>query len=571
MEIRELYRESGLDRAWWGDFPEPQNLLGDSFPVTSDLYRLMPVCARIALHIAGELPFISFSREKKIFGDFEYILLSQELLYLRLPDEVRMAVFFGNFIHQLGHFVYTRRDYADFSFTTDESAFIHLLEDRRVESKLVAAYPGYYDYLYAARKLVFVMALGGIGKDMRFQNLAAVRYTYITARVLYPELFRYEAFMEKFRPHLARLGQIDSLLGEIPDYASVSPREVVRIAKRLCLLCGADLKVSEPMFNYFSKVMKNLPLEVEGKQVNVDIKIFDDLFQDLNRSLDIGESSQFIRETGTGAGLKNPPDAIQKKVLEVEAEPGNISFEVLAEAKAIAGKIRLNFLTFLSKMNKTCVIYEQDSGDLDEDELYQASFNSHIFMEELPSPSAMLEVVILLDLSGSMVEMDKLQMQTTLAAGLALAFDRNPNIRFSIYGHRVNRGRLELTRFHEAGSRFQLQKLFSPEGMYTNADGLALEAALQKFHAGNQNKMIFMISDGRPTVAVGDKDPRAHVREMVRTAKRQGVEVLSIGISNFDQGDLYDEFIPYSGVDVSTKLVMWLRKKFSSIADGATF
>lgn len=571
MEIRELYREAALDRAWWGDFPEPQNLLGDSFPVTSDLYRLMPVCARIALHIAEELPFISFSREKKIFGDFEYILLSQELLYLRLPDEVRMAVFFGNFIHQLGHFVYTRRDYADFSFTTDESAFIHLLEDRRVESKLVAAYPGYYDFLYAARKLVFVMALDGIGKDMRFQNLAAVRYTYITACVLYPELFRYEAFMEKFRPHLARLGQIDSLLGEIPDYASVTPREVVRIAKRLCLLCGADLKVSEPMFNYFSKVMKNLPLEVEGKQVNVDIKIFDDLFQDLNRSLDIGESSQFIRETGTGAGLKNPPDAIQKKVLEVEAEPGNISFEVLAEAKAIAGKIRLNFLTFLSKMNKTCVIYEQDSGDLDEDELYQASFNSHIFMEELPSPSAMLEVVILLDLSGSMVEMDKLQMQTTLAAGLALAFDRNPNIRFSIYGHRVNRGRLELTRFHEAGSRFQLQKLFSPEGMYTNADGLALEAALQKFHAGNQNKMIFMISDGRPTVAVGDKDPRAHVREMVRTAKRQGVEVLSIGISNFDQGDMYDEFIPYSGIDVSTKLVMWLRKKFSSIADGATF
>lgn len=571
MEIKELYRETGLDRAWWGDFPDPQNLLGDSFPVTSDLYKLMPVCARISLHIAGELPYISFSREKKVFGDFEYILLNQELLYLRVPDEVRMAVFFGNFIHQLGHFVYSRQDYADLSFTYDESAFVHLLEDRRVESKLVAAYPGYYDYLYAARKLVFVMALDGIGKDLRFQNLAGVRFTYVTARVLYPELFCYEEFVEKFRPHLSRLRQIDAILDEITDYASMPPREVVRIAKRLCLSCGADLKISEPMFNYFSRVMKNLPLEVEGKQVNVDIKVFDDLFQDLNRSLDIGESSQFIRESGTESGLKNPPEAIQKKVLEVDATPGNISFEVLAEAKAIAAKIRLNFLTFLSKMNKTCVIYEQDSGDLDEDELYQVSFNSHIFMEELPSPSAMLEVMILLDLSGSMVEMDKLQMQTTLVAGLALAFDRNPNIRFSIYGHRVNRGSLELTRFHEAGSRFQLQKLFSQEGMYTNADGLALEYALQKFQAGNQNRLIFMISDGRPTVSFGDKEPRAHVREMVRTAKRQGVDVLSIGISNFDQGDMYDEFIPYSGVEVSTKLVMWLRRKFSSIADGATF
>lgn len=571
MEIKELYRTTELNRDWWGDFPEPQNLLGDSFPVTSDLYQLMPVCARISLHIAGELPYISFSREKKIFGDFEYILLSQELLYLRMPDEVRMAIFFGNFIHQLGHFVYSRQDYADFSFTYDESAFVHLLEDRRVESKLVAAYPGYYDYLYAARKLAFVMALGGIEKELRFQNLASVRYTYVTARILYPELFSYDAFVEKFRPHLSRIRQIDVLLDEITDYASLVSRDVVQIAKRLCLLCGADLKISDPMFNYFSKVMKNLPLEVEGKQVNVDIKVFDDLFQDLNRSLDIGESSQFVRESGTETGMKNPPDAIQKKILEVEATPGNISFEILAEAKEIAGKIRLNFLTFLSKMNKTCVIYEQDSGDLDEEELYQVGFNSHIFMEELPSPSAMLEVMILLDLSGSMIEMDKLQMQTTLVAGLALAFDRNPNIRFSIYGHRVNRGSLELTRFHEAGNRFQLQKLFSQEGMYTNADGLALEYALQKFPSGNQNKLIFMISDGRPTVAVGDKDPRAHVREMVRTAKRKGVEVLSIGISNFDQGDMYDEFIPYSGIDVSTKLVMWLRKKFSSIADGATF
>lgn len=571
MEIRELYQETELDRNWWGNFGEPQNLLDKGFPETSDLYRLMPVCARISLHIAGELPYISFSREKKVFGDFEYILLNQELLYLRLPDPVRVAVFFGNFIHQLGHFVYSRFDYSGVSFTYDEGAFIHLLEDRRVESKLVAAYPGYYDYLYAARKLAFVLSLSNIGKELRFLNLASVRYTYITARILYPELFRCGAFLEKMKPHMGRMRQIGALLDEIGDYAALDAADVVRIAKRLCLLCGADLKISDPMFNYFSKVMKNLPMEVEGKQVNVDIKIFDDLFQDLNRTLDMEDATQFVRDEGTDRGVKNPADAIRKEVAEVSAVPGNISYEILGGAKEISRKIRLNFLTYLSKMNKTCVIYEQDSGDLDEDELYQAGFNSHIFMEELPSPSAMLEIVILLDLSGSMAEAGKLEMQTTLVAGLALAFDRCPDIRFSVYGHRVNRGRIELTRYHEAGSRFQLQKLFSQEGMYTNADGLALEYALQKFRSGNHNKLILMISDGRPTVAIGDKDPRAHVREMVRTAKRQGVEVLSIGISNFDQGDMYDEFIPYSGVDVAARLVLWLRKKFASIADGATF
>lgn len=570
MDVEVLYRETELDKGWWGDFPESQNLVDKTFPKTSDLYQLIPVCARISLHVAGELPNISFSRKKNIFGDFEYISLNPELLYLRLPDETRAAIFFGNFIHQLGHFVYSRYDYAHLSFSYDEGAFIHLIEDRRVEAKLASCYPGYYVYLYAARKLAFVMALNGIEKELRFLNLASVRYNYIATRILYPELFQCEVFLAKMRPHLARLGQIDQVLDGIGDYGALNAVEVVNIARRLCLLCGTDLKVSDLMFNYYSKVMKNLPFEMEGKQVNIDIKVFDDLFQDLNRTLDI-EPTQFVKDEGRDSGVKNPPDAVQDKILEVEAGVGNVSLDTLGVAKEIAGKIRMNFLTFLSKMNKTCVVYEQDCGDLDEDELHQAGFNSHIFMEEMPSPSAMLEVVILLDLSGSMVNEDKLKMQTTLVVGLALAFDRNPNIRFSIYGHRVNRGRIEFTRYHEAGGRFQLQKLFSQEGMYTNADGVAIEYALRKFRPGKQNKLIFMISDGMPTVSIGGKEPRAHVREMVRQAKRQGVEVLSIGISNFEQGDMYDEFIPYSGSDISMRLVLWLRKKFSSIADGATF
>lgn len=571
MELEALYRTTELDREWWGNFPDSLELVDKNFMQTSDLYQLIPVCARISLHIAGELPNISFSRGKKMFGDFEFILLNQELLSVRLPDDIRVAVFFGNFIHQLGHFVYSRSDYANISFTYDEEAFVHLIEDRRVESKLVEAYPGYYDYLYAARKLTFVMALASIEKDLRFLNLAAVRYNYIATRILYPELFRSEEFVAKMQPHMARMGQINTVLDGIGDYKALKAAEVAVLARRLCTLCGVDLKISDhPMFNYYSKVMKNLPFEIEGKQANVDIKVFDDLFQDLSRTLEL-ESTQFVKDEGTDRGVKNPFDAIQEKITEVDAVPGNISFEIMGTAKEIASKIRLNFLTFLAKMNKTCVIYEQDSGDLDEDELYQVKFNSDIFVEELPAPSATLEVVILLDLSGSMVDACKLEIQTTLVVALALAFDRNPNIRFSIYGHRVNRGRIEMTRYHEAGSRFVLQKLFSQEGMYTNADGLALEYALRKFHSGKQNKLIFMISDGRPTVSIGGKEPRTHVREMVRLAKRQGVEVLSIGISNFDQGDMYDEFIPYTGKDISMKLVLWLRRKFSSIADGATF
>lgn len=570
MTLEAEYRQVVIDRNWWGNFPDPQDLVGKEFPDTSDIYRLVPVCARIALHIAGELPQISFSREKKVFGDFEYILLNPELLYLQLPDSIRMSVFFGNFVHQLGHFVYSRHDFPPGSYTYEQACFIHLLEDRRVESRLVQAYPGYYDYLYAARKLVFAQALRNAGNDLRFSDLGSVRYNYIATRILYPGLFDYDYFAGKFDIHRSRLRRIDELLDGIGEYRELTPERMLELGKRLAVECGSEPKVEDPMFNYYSKVMKNLPFDTEGQQVNIDVKIFDDLFQDLNRTLDL-DSTQVIGESGGGSGFKSPAGGVRKEMVESEAQDGDIIPEVLTEAKALASKIRLNFLTFLAKMNKTCVVYEQDSGELDEEELYQVSFNSNIFMEELSAPSAALEIIILLDLSGSMVEHEKLRMQMTLSIALALAFEGNPNVRFSIYGHRVNRGRVEIVRYHEAGGRFHLKRLFAQEGFYMNADGVALEYCLQKFKTGTSNKLIFMISDGRPTVAYGGTDPRTHVRETVRLAKRRGIEVLSIGISNFDQGDMYDEFIPYSGADVTVKLVQWLRRKFSSIADGATF
>ena len=55
-EIESVYSRDVLDRNWWGNFPEPLDLLGKDFPKTADIYRLMPVCARIALHMGGELP-----------------------------------------------------------------------------------------------------------------------------------------------------------------------------------------------------------------------------------------------------------------------------------------------------------------------------------------------------------------------------------------------------------------------------------------------------------------------------------------------------------------------------------
>lgn len=570
QEIEELFYRDVLDRRWWGVFPDGLEVVDKDFPETSNIYQLMPVCAKIALHMAGELPRVVFSKNAYAMSRFDSVIMNPEILSMKVSEKIRSEVFFGQYIHQLGHLCFSRGRYEHFHCTYQQKYIIHLLEDRRIEGRIVQAYPGYYYYLRAARNMVYVMARIRAEKDLRFADLEDVRWNYLATKLLYPELLSDDIFVERLSSHRNRLAWMDEMLDAVKDYAVLEPHDVYDLARKISARFLSSKEEGPKMFNFYSKVMMNLPLEVEGAPVDMDVKILDDLFLDLTKSLDLTPVSD-VQERQRQQGRKREGNPLSGRYRELDAPEGGVDEMVMRRAKELAAKIRLNFLTFQAKMNKSCVFYEQESGELDEDELYQVHFNSQIFLEELPAPSALLEVVVMLDLSGSMVDEHKLEMQLVLSVALAIAFDANPDIRFSIYGHRVKQERVEIVKFYEPGKRLNLKKLFSQEGMYVNADGFAIGYGMQKFRARTQNKLLFMISDGTPTAAAGNMNPRIHVREMVREAARQGITVLSIGISNFEQSDMYDEFIPYSGPEVTMRLVQWLRRKFSNIADGATF
>ena len=570
QEIEEVFYRDVLDRRWWGVFPDGLEVVDKDFPETSNIYQLMPVCAKIALHMAGELPRVVFSKNAYAMSRFDSVIMNPEILSMKVSEKIRSEVFFGQYIHQLGHLCFSRGRYEHFHCTYQQKYIIHLLEDRRIEGRIVQAYPGYYYYLRAARNMVYVMARIRAEKDLRFADLEDVRWNYLATKLLYPELLSDDIFVERLSSHRNRLAWMDEMLDAVKDYAVLEPHDVYDLARKISARFLSSKEEGPKMFNFYSKVMMNLPLEVEGAPVDMDVKILDDLFLDLTKSLDLTPVSD-VQERQKQQGRKREGNPLSGRYRELDAQEGVVDEMVMRRAKELAAKIRLNFLTFQAKMNKSCVFYEQESGELDEDELYQVHFNSQIFLEELPAPSALLEVVVMLDLSGSMVDEHKLEMQLVLSVALAIAFDANPDIRFSIYGHRVKQERVEIVKFYEPGKRLNLKKLFSQEGMYVNADGFAIGYGMQKFRVRTQNKLLFMISDGTPTAAAGNMNPRIHVREMVREAARQGITVLSIGISNFEQSDMYDEFIPYSGPEVTMRLVQWLRRKFSNIADGATF
>lgn len=294
----------------------------------------------------------------------------------------------------------------------------------------------------------FVLALLRAEKELKFTDLDDVRYNYVATRILFPELLDYDVFKERLAPHRSRLGWVDGILDTVTDYSSLAPQQVVELARQISARFVSREEELPPMFNYYSKVMMNLPLEVEGAPVDMDVKILDDLFLDLSKSLDLVPWED-IEEENTKGALKRAGGPVTERYRESEAPCGVVDALVMRRARELAARIRLNFLTFQAKMNKTCVFYEQESGDLDEDELYQVRLNPDLFIEELPAPSASLEVVIMLDLSGSMTDENKLELQLVLSVALALAFEANPDIRFSIYGHRVKQERVEIVKFQE--------------------------------------------------------------------------------------------------------------------------
>ena len=70
------------------------------------------------------------------------------------------------------------------------------------------------------------------------------------------------------------------------------------------------------------------------------------------------------------------------RIEEVEAEDAQISEVLLNRAKEFAARIRLSLSMFSAKMDRVRTVYEQDSGELDEDELYQVRYNRYIFTKK---------------------------------------------------------------------------------------------------------------------------------------------------------------------------------------------
>ncbi|KIO46023.1 hypothetical protein [Sanguibacteroides justesenii] len=591
-KIEEIYEEQFMDRDWWGNFPRARNLVDRNLG-TTDILTLVPVCARIAYHVTGEIPKMILSNKAPgLAMNPMQIALNLKLLRLAFSDEIRVYSFFGHFVHEMAHMVYTGKeinhlDSKDLRYTHLQYELIHMLEDRRVESKLVRDFPGYHFYLYAARRLDMAVGInaieeqvgfyGGPGEGNESNGLdgSEALLDYICSKILYPNILEFGSYRREvlsFPANGQKVKEVDLVLNEIKEYADLTYADVEKYAGELARLFRQEDFCPD---NFCLQEMKNVLRGVEDFRTDRQIKMAESVIRDMRKTLNsepLFSNQSFVSSERSQLEWKGNLGCCDR-IEEVEAEDAQISEVLLNRAKEFAARIRLSLSMFSAKMDRVRTVYEQDSGELDEDELYQVRYNRYIFQEEEYASSVILEVVILLDLSGSMVTGDKIEMQTVISLALALAFSKYPNlVRFSIYGHRCDTEKIEIVRFYQNGEKLQWGKLFSQSALNANADGYAMLYCFDKFKSDAKNKLFFMISDGAPSATGYDgENAREHVWEVVREGRRRGIEVLSVGIDNFDQADMYDEFIPFSGAEITTHLSRWIRKKFSSIADANSF
>lgn len=171
QQLERIYEDQFIDRKWWGNFQLPASPVKKTFDKVT-LPDLTAICAKIALHITGEIPRIVLSNKAPNLSlDTSKIALNIKLLHFDLPEKIKINALFGCFIHELGHLVYTRPNVEKAGgkrYTRLKTGILHILEDRRVESVLVKDYPGYYPFLYTARRLVLAVGWQAMEQHIGF-------------------------------------------------------------------------------------------------------------------------------------------------------------------------------------------------------------------------------------------------------------------------------------------------------------------------------------------------------------------------------------------------------------------
>ena len=370
--------------------------------------------------------------------------------------------------------------------------------------------------------------------------------------------------------------QVDKILSKHNEGLNLPYKQIVEVSKEIQKIFteeqkkAANKKLQEMEGNGDGDKVQM----VEGKEMG---ELTDKQKQGIGKSieattakLDAEEQQQDDQKRNSKPKLEDIPklkinDAFKNinsiEIIDAEIKPRDSS--TFRKAKILSNTLERNLAFLNSRYNRVSEMYEQDSGELDEDELYSLkSGNTHVFYEEEPARGWNLDLMILIDESGSMGCDRKIGNARIAAMALVMAFQHQKHVNMFVYGHtsdlrstwsrpKESAADVTLFKYWDSIDNFKnFNALNSIEARSNNADGFAIQKCGQLLDRCNSNqKLMIVISDGQPhSSGYGGSSAINHVKNVVDDLERKGTMVVQICIDNIeDSPKMFQHYVPYNG------------------------
>lgn len=582
-------------KKWFGEFPTPMHITDFDVSCKGLVDRVKNMLFNFAQLFTDNkgIKILFVNEGSSVTFDSSLLRLSVQPLTYPLPVYERIACFFGQFIHEAGHCKFTNVEaekilkncgkkleatnlFPLFGNNKIVQQLTNIFEDKRIEHLMSVEYPGYNRYLQAARKAIITQALLKEEEILPTSKNEALMF-YITNKTLFPIFFEKKPLVELHAKSYLSDEEIEIVDRAINrDFDTYN--QILTVSKQISELfdyeddstlsqTGVNLK----QFNSKDFEKSRIPSEIAA----VMVEVMSDEFQEEFKEEVSGDYEDIRKEQTEVEHICKQPNGM-KTYDDITIIAPRVRVKSSYEHKDLARRLRTSFSVFDAQMQKARIMYEQQDGELDEDELYAASRSKDIFYDEEQIPDSSMEIILLVDQSGSMLG-SRIRQQAVLSNAICEAFNKNPKIKFQMYGHTANydsrhKG-LVIIPFVTPNHKYNPDEVASMEAMSNNADGYALEYVFSKFSKSKaNNKLVLMLSDGCPSASCyGGTSAAQHVKDACKYAESHGITVLSVAIGNFNQEELYKHIIPYSGPQVGNEISKWIVKHFNSKSAKVTF
>jgi hypothetical protein len=633
-EFTKVFNENDLKKDWFGPERKALNLFGGHLAMLSNPKEIAGTLARLIKSLVDLRDGfrITFEGDTSFCSvDGRQINLTLNTMSLPLPTVDKAKVLFGHFLHEVGHQKFTNPDATKFlgirqdaSVADFNNAFssispllrelTNIYEDKRIERELARIYPGYKQFLAHARKEALVegyfmniesVTRNAVGNWVTTEDSSPVSLdwdkalmSYAVTNILFPSddlVSEYEQELHAVVKASPDFEKIDALVKATP----VSYLQVVKLSKALAKFFSKEANKQGMSKQQKGQAKSSKQCCVasesgEGEKTREAEALTTQLKQALQKEFESSSDKEISAEdiktqiekqisgnvkdaesTTLKGGKFKAVSECYPEAFRNYAHPHFFAFPPVSRpvdeaSRDIERLLKRDFQAYSTVMLREKEIYEQEEGELDDEDIYMVKFNRDIFMDsEQTEEGNLLEVIALVDASGSM-HGESIQLARKLVVGLGLAFSKNSSVLFSAYAHTADcgTGGLQIAELYAKGTKFDVNKLLALQAKSNNADGFAISFAASKFEKNSKSKMLIVISDGQPAASrYGGSAANHHTRKVVQECKQRGIKVLSLAVKDYYQEEIYDkeDIIEYHSPQQASKdMIQWIQKNFRS-------